>query len=353
MGSRFFIVLFLGYALEGYGDFYCKYSCDTNKARKYALAFLETGKLPDYGCFNSCTSAELLPFFCEFFSNLLYHAKTPNHPRLKELSQVLLAMPHDKDLPLSSHNNFSYHILNDVTVGICRKRINIVSSSVPETHQHQTLDKLQGFLNLLKKGLEKKYPSFKRYQRIKKGAVEKLPAIEQCQEDPKKSPKLFRLFNWCYNYCNGDRAPKTFVGLKRLVKHSKGRNPGEIIEELKKGPPPFQKHHHKYARRAYKCLSQCTVQSMEDYICYLLDEIDITDDQTYDDQKKILDILGQILLMSFHEDGDESYAQSKLSYYLKHPQYTARCNHIFKDFYYRGMNYRINMEYLRKAYLTS
>ena len=334
-----------------FGNFYCKYSCANNKGREAAKAFLKDGSWSYGDCLEKCSTQELVPFFCEFFPVVLSQSKSDD-ALVKKLSSHFLSQKHDNRQPISEYNNYSYHILRNVTPSVCRKRFNIMSTVVPEADHASVERKLEVLLKQMHQDLEARYTSLKKSQQTKATKVKKLPKSEACETEPDAGHHVMRLFNWCYNYCNGERAAKTYTDLKELIEEHPQMNPGDIIDEMKKSPTPFLKHKHKYARRAYKCLTQCPVKHIERYMYYFVDEIDILHETKDDLSKKMLDVFGQILLMTPHKDKISTHRHSKLSYYLKHPQYKARCSKMFKGTYYRGMNYRINVDYLKNAYLV-
>lgn len=346
------IALLLALPLSTKADLYCKYSCDTNKARKAGNEFLEKGTLGCQDCFRRCNTRDLIPFFCELFSVVLNgsSAENPNTP--EKLSEKLIQVPHWPRQPISGKNNYAHHVLKHVNVHVCQKRLNLINSAVPAKHHQAVMASLSPFLETMHKKLEKKYPTFQRHQTKKQVRMQGLKNTHSCKSEPKKKHMMLRLFNWCYNYCSGARAPKTFVTLEDLVKKKKTENPGEIIDFMRKTPKIFQKKTHVSARRAYKCLTQCSLKNVERYLCYLLDDVDMMDESKGDVPKKMLDVIGQILLMTPDKGTLELSGKNKLEMYLKNPRFKARCMKMFEHFYYRGENYQINVDYLQRTYIT-
>lgn len=352
--SQRILTLFTVISLWGFhaqGDLYCKYSCDANKARKTALTFLETGTLPCGECFDRCAVFDLTPFFCELFSIVLDKAYPKNPEILDRLIDHLIAIPHQKRKPLSGKNNYAYRVLRHISPQVCAKRLNLVNSAVP-AQRHEALMKAFGpFLDRMRSRLEARYPTFEKVQREKHKRTQKLDKPEAGHHKPKKKHMMMRLFNWCYNYCNGQRAAKTSETLEDLVRCNPGSNPGEIIDLLKAPPRPFAKSPHVAAKRAYKCLTQCSLKNVESYLCHLVENIDLMDRSKGDVPKKTLDVIGQILLMSSQKGVGCFAKKSKLSRYLNNPHFKARCMKLFEDLYYSGENYQINMDYLKRSYV--
>jgi len=338
------------WSVSASSSLYCKYSCDTNKGRKAAIEFLSTKKFPYEVCLRKCSARELIPFFCEFFSLTFNEETDLLSERSQTLMKILMMTAHDEKKSVSWENNYAYQILKTISPSICMEHQTVISTALSEDRQKIVMETLKQFLSLTNAALKKRYITLKEYWTEKKQRLKELPEIKQCETpSPKKNPVL-RLFNWCYNYCSGERAPKTYQDLEDFVMETKGLNPGHLVDQLKTSPSAFSRHKHSYARRVYKCLTQCSLKNTERYLCYLIDDIDLLDKEKGDIPKKMLDIIGQILLMVHISDEKGNTAENKLMSYLNNPQYIARCRMMFQDLYYRGHNYQLNIEYLKKSY---
>lgn len=328
---------------------YCKYSCDTNKARKAAKEFLSSKTFSYQNCLKKCTARELIPFFCEFFSITFNEEDDPLSERSQTLMTILMKAPHDDKKPISWGNSYAYHILKTISPSVCMEHQTVVSTALSEERQEVVMGTFRKFLSHMNKALKKRYITLKEYWTETKEKLKDLPEVQSCDTTPTRKNTVLRLFNWCYNYCSGERASKTFSDLEDFVRESKGLNPAGLVDKLKSSPPLFSRYKHAHARRIYKCLTQCSLKNTERYLCTLIDDIDLLDKDKGDVPKKMLDVIGQILLMSHtsSEDGEET---NKLATYIHDPNYMARCRNIFQDLYYRGQHYQINVDYLKKTY---
>jgi hypothetical protein len=343
----FFIVFC--WSFKASSSLYCKYSCDTNKGRKAALEFLSTKKISFKNCLSKCSARDLVPFFCEFFSLTFNEETDPLSEASQKLMTLLMTTPHDNLKPLSWENNYAYHVLKTISPSVCMDHQTVVSTALSEERQDSAMQTFKRFLSHMNASLKKRYLTLKEYWTEAKKKVQNLPDVKDCDAKLTRKNPVMRLFNWCYNYCSGERAPKTFKDLEEFIQESKGLNPGVLVDKLKSSPTPFTRKKHDHARRLYKCLTQCSLKHTERYLCTLIDEVDLLDKEKGDTPKKMLDMIGQILLM-VHPSSDNEEEESKLAIYVKNPDYMARCSRMFQDLYYRGYNYQINIDYLKKAY---
>ena len=70
-----------------------------------------------------------------------------------------------------------------------------------------------------------------------------------------------------------------------------------------------------------------------------------------DTPQQMLDVIGQVLLMTPYKGSAALSGKNKLEQYIKDPHFKSRCMKLFENFYYRGENYQINMDYLQRSYV--
>lgn len=325
-----FFILFVGNFAQA--NFLCPYRCDAQKGSLDGKLMLTEpdDNVPD--CIIDCSLNKIPPYYCAFLSELSLGGIPSN--KIRSLAKKIMAVSKTNEAPLSAENNKLYTLLRNFDTKGCVQHIKLMSLELNTKTAKEIHEKLEALLEQFKIVFETKYAKFNTY-----------PPTEKSRHTFFDLPNTKNLFDWCQNYCTVQKTPKTFRSMEKFVKHNAMLNVSDLRDKIK-NKEMFSHSKNKYLTRSYKCLSECPFEKTSDYICYLLDTIDVKNDRT-EVSRKILDLIAQMILKS--STADKS-AGLRLEEYLNNPVHEKRCLDTLRKYYYRGRNYTASMKYLKSIY---
>jgi hypothetical protein len=316
-------------------SFLCTYKCDSRKGNYDAKLIIKNNSSNLPKCIAECSYTNAETYYCEFFSEIAL--SNINLKSIQLLANNLIMAPEDKGTELSSKNNKLYKLLRNFHIKNCTQHIKLMSLKLTAKSSKEIHQNLEELLKIFKQVFETKYPQFKNY-----------PSSQKIKENPSilTFDKARNLFDWCQSYCTIARTAKTSRSFKRFVQENSMLNTTDLIDKIRNHTLLFSHSKYKYVTRAYKCLSQCSIEKTKDYICYLLDTIDAKNDTT-EASRTIIDLIAQIMMKSSIPKRE---GETMLDKYLKNSQYKEDCLKNLRKYYYRGNNYAENIKYIDSVY---
>ncbi len=330
-----FLILFVGNF--SHANFLCPYKCDVEKGSHdgQLIHSSSNNNVPD--CIIDCPLNSIIPYYCAFLSDLSLSKTSPK--TIHSLAKNLMTIAITDDKSVDAENNKLYVILRNFDTKACVQRTKLTSIQLNSLSSLEMQQKLENLMKQFKVVFEDKYAEFRDYTHLKKDKKKEKPSLFDLS-------KARNLFDWCQSYCTVQKTPKTFRSIEKFVKGNPALNIPELRDAIKNGSTLFSHSNNKYLTRSYKCLTECSIEKTKGYICYLLDSIDVENDET-EVSRKILDLIAQIMLKSSAEARSPG---SRLKKYLGNSVHEKYCLDRLNKYYYRGKNYSANIKYIRNIY---